>query len=110
MSTGKVRAIAIGHPQRLPQLPDIPAIAETYPGFNNTTWYGFLGPKGTPVYVVNKINAEMKRAVADPALIKHLESIGMVPTWTSPKEMGEMIRTELARWQKVVSEAGIKPE
>lgn len=110
MTTGKVRAIAIGHPQRLPQLPDIPAIAETYPGFNNTTWYGFLGPKGTPTYVVNKINAEMKRAVADPALIKHLEGIGMVPTWTSPKEMGEMIRTELARWQKVVSEAGIKPE
>ena len=110
MASGKVRAIAIGHPKRLPQLPDIPAIAETYPGFNNTTWYGFLGPAGTPQHVVRKINAEMKTAVADPALVKHLEGIGMVPTWTTPQEMGVMISTELARWRKVVSEAGIKPE
>lgn len=110
MATGKVRAIAIGHPQRLPQLPDIPAIAETYPGFNNTTWYGFLGPVGTPAHAVKKINAAMKSAVEDPGVVKHLESIGMVPTWTTPQQMGEMIRSELARWKKVVAEAGIKPE
>ncbi len=110
MTTGKVRAIAIGHPTRLPTLPDVPAIAETYPGFNNTTWYGFLGPAGTPAPVVSKVNAEMKRAVADAVFVKHLESIGMVPTWTTPKEMGSMIRTELARWSKVVRDAGIKPD
>lgn len=110
MATGKVRAIAIGHPTRLPTLPDVPAIAETYPGFNNTTWYGFLGPAGTPAPVVSRVNAEMKRAVADAAFVRHLESIGMVPTWTTPKEMGGMIRTELARWSKVVRDAGIKPD
>ena len=110
MATGKARAIAIGHPARLKSLPDIPAIAETYPGFNNTTWYGFLGPAGTPPHVVKKINEAMKRAVEDPALVKHLEGIGMVPTWTTPQEMGQMIRTELARWRKVVADAGIKPE
>lgn len=109
MASGKARAIAIGHPTRLATLPDIPAIAETYPGFNNTTWYGFLGPKGIPAYVVKKINAEMKNAVADAAFVKHLESIGMVPTYTTPQEMGNMIRTEFARWKKVVAEAGIKP-
>jgi len=110
MATGKARAIAIGHPTRLKSLPDVPAIAETYPGFNNTTWYGFLGPAGTPAHVVKTINAEMKRAVEDPAFVKHLEGIGMVPTWTTPKEMGDMIRTELARWKKVIAEAGVKPE
>ena len=110
MATGKARAIAIGHPTRLKALPDIPAIAETYPGFNNTTWYGFLGPARTPAHVVRKINAEMKRAVEDPGVVKHLESIGMVPTSTTPQEMAEMIRSELARWRKVVAEAGIKPE
>ncbi len=110
MTTGKVRAIAIGHPTRLPTLPDVPAIAETYPGFNNTTWYGFLGPAGTPAHAVNRISAEMKRAVADAAFVKHLEAIGMVPTWTTPKEMGGMIRTELERWSKVVRDAGIKME
>ena len=110
MATGKVRAIAIGHPTRLPALPDVPAIAETYPGFNNTTWYGFLGPAGTPAHAVNRISAEMKRAVADAAFVKHLEAIGMVPTWTTPREMGGMIRTELERWSKVVRDAGIKME
>ncbi len=110
MASGKVRAIAIGHPTRLATLPDIPAIAETYPGFNNTTWYGFLGPAGTPAHVVKKVNAEMKRAVADAAFVKHLEAIGMVPTSTTPQEMGNMIKTELARWKKVVAEAGIKPD
>jgi tripartite-type tricarboxylate transporter receptor subunit TctC len=60
--------------------------------------------------VVKKVNTEMKNAVADAAFVKHLESIGMVPTSTTPQEMGNMIRTELARWKKVVTEAGIKPE
>jgi len=60
--------------------------------------------------VVRKINTEMKNAVADPAFAKHLESIGMVPTSTTPQEMGGMIRSELARWKKVVAEAGIKPD
>ncbi len=110
MTSGRARAIAIGHHERLKTLPDVPAIAETYPGFNNTTWYGFLGPAGMPAHAVRKINAEMKRAVEDPGIVKHLESIGMVPTWTTPQQMGEMIRTELARWRKVVSEAGITPE
>ncbi|MGV3629079.1 MAG: Bug family tripartite tricarboxylate transporter substrate binding protein [Betaproteobacteria bacterium] len=110
MATGKARAIAIGHPTRLKSLPDVPAIAETYPGFNNTTWYGFLGPAGIPAHVVKKVNAEMKNAVADPGIVKHLESIGMVPTSTTPQEMGNMIRTELARWRQVIKDAGIKPE
>lgn len=109
MATGKARAIAIGHPTRLKSLPDVPAIAETYPGFNNTTWYGFLGPAGTPAHVVKRVNTEMKNAVADPGIIKHLESIGMVPTSTTPQEMGNMIRTELARWRKVIKDAGITP-
>jgi tripartite-type tricarboxylate transporter receptor subunit TctC len=52
----------------------------------------------------------MKRAVEDPGVVKHLESIGMVPTSTTPQEMAEMIRSELARWRKVVAEAGIKPD
>lgn len=109
MASGRARAIAIGHHERLKTLPDIPAIAETYPGFNNTTWYGFLGPAGIPAHVVRRVNAEMKSAVEDPGVVKHLESIGMVPTWTTPQDMGKMIRTELARWKKVVADAGIKP-
>jgi tripartite-type tricarboxylate transporter receptor subunit TctC len=109
IATGKVRALAIGHPTRVRTMPDTPAIAEFYPGFNNTTWYGLLGPAGTPTHVVNKVNAEMKRAVADPAFSKQLETMGLEPAWTTPQEMGALIRTELARWKKVVANAGIKP-
>lgn len=108
IATGKVRALAIGHPTRVRTMPDTPAIAEVYPGFNNTTWYGLLGPAGTPAHVVNKVNAEMKRAVADPVFSKQLESMGLEPAWTTPQEMGKLIRTELTRWTKVVRDADIQ--
>ncbi|MGE5525466.1 MAG: Bug family tripartite tricarboxylate transporter substrate binding protein [Rhodospirillaceae bacterium] len=110
MATGKARAIAIGHPTRLAQLPDVPAVAETIPGFNNTSWYAFFGPAGTPAAVVAKINAEMKRAVANPEFGKFIESIGLVPASSTPKELGDMVKTELARWTKVIKDAGIRVE
>ena len=109
LATGRIRAIAIGHPSRVQSMPDVPAIAETLPGFNNTTWYGLLAPAGTPKPIIDKVNAEMKRALADAGFRKHLESIGMEPASSTPKELGDMIRTELARWTKVIREAGIQP-
>lgn len=108
IAAGRVRALAIGHPTRVRTMPDTPAIAEFYPGFNNTTWYGLLGPAGTPAHAVNKVNAEMKRAIADPAFRKHLESIGLEPASSTPKEFADLIRNDFARWSKVVKEAGIK--
>jgi len=109
IASGRIRAIAIGHPTRVKSMPAVPAIAETLPGFNNTTWYGLLAPAGTPAPIVNKINAEMKRALADAAFRKHLESIGLEPAASTPKELGDMIRTELERWTKVIRDAGIQP-
>ena len=108
MITGKARAIAIGHPTRLPQLPDVPAVAETVPGFNNTSWYALFAPVGTPVSVINKVNAEMKRAVADPEFSKTLEAMGLVPASSTPKELGDLVKTELVRWTKVIRDAGIR--
>jgi tripartite-type tricarboxylate transporter receptor subunit TctC len=108
LAAGRVRAVGIGHPTRVRSMPDVPAVAETLPGFNNTTWYGLLAPAGTPVAIVNKVNAEMKRAVANAEFSKHLETIGMEPASSTPQEMGELIRTELARWKKVIRDAGIR--
>jgi len=108
LSAGRVRAIGIGHPSRVRSMPDVPAIAETLPGFNNTTWYGLLAPAGTPVPIIDKVNAEMKRANANAEFSKHLQSIGMEPASSTPKEMGDMIRTELARWTRVIRDAGIQ--
>ena len=108
LAAGRIRAIGIGHPTRVRSMPDVPAIAETLPGFNNTTWYGLLAPAGTPAPIINRVNAEMKLAIADPAFRNYLESIGMEPASSTPKELGDMIRAELARWTKVIREAGIQ--
>jgi len=88
----------------------VQAIAEILPGFNNTSWYGLLAPAGTSAAVINKINGEMNRAAANPEFVKHIEGIGLEIASSTPKEMGELIRTELARWTKVIKSAGIKPE
>ncbi|MGQ0526049.1 MAG: Bug family tripartite tricarboxylate transporter substrate binding protein [Betaproteobacteria bacterium] len=109
IAAGKIRAIGIGHPTRVRSMPDIPAIAETFAGFNNTTWFALLAPAGTPRAVINRVNAEMKRALADTAFRKYLESIGVEPASSTPKELGNMIRSELARWTKVIKDAGIQP-
>ncbi|HKA38351.1 MAG TPA: tripartite tricarboxylate transporter substrate binding protein [Burkholderiales bacterium] len=108
--TGKVRAIAIGHPARMATWPDVPAVAETLPGFTNTTWYGLLAPAGTPKAVVERINAEMRKAVANPEFVKQLDAIGLEPASSSAAEFQEMIRSELKRWSKVIKEAGITAE
>jgi len=107
LNAGKVKLLAVGHPTRTKFYPDTPAVAEVLPGFNNTTWYGILGPKGTPRYVVNKINAEMKVALANPGFRKQLEALGLDPTYSTPEALQERIRTELARWSKVIKDAGI---
>ncbi len=110
VKAGRVRAIAIGHPTRVSGWPDVPAIAETLPGFSNTTWFGLLGPAGTPQAVVNRINAEMKKAVANPEFVKQLVAIGLEPASSTPAEFHDMIRTELKRWTQVIREAGITAE
>jgi tripartite-type tricarboxylate transporter receptor subunit TctC len=107
VKSGRVRAIAIGHPTRMSAWPDVPAIAETLPGFSNTTWFGLLGPAGTPKAVVDRINAEMKRAVANPEFIKQLVAMGLEPASSTPAEFHDMIVSELKRWSKVIKEAGI---
>ncbi len=109
LATGRVRAIGIGHPTRVKSMPDVPAIAEILPGFNNTSWYGFLAPAGTPAPIISKINAEMNRAAYNPEFIKHVEGIGLEVARSTPKEMGDLIRSELARWTNVIESAGIKP-
>jgi len=107
VKAGRLKVVAIGHPTRIPGWPDTPAIAESVPGFNNTTWYGLLGPAGTPRHVINRINAEMKKAVADPGFVKQLEAMGLLAASSTPAEFGAMIRSELARWTKVIKQAGI---
>jgi tripartite-type tricarboxylate transporter receptor subunit TctC len=106
--SGRVRAIATGHPTRIASWPDLPAIAETLPGFTNTTWFGLLAPAGTPKAVITRLNAEMNKALANPEFSKQLAAMGLEPVVSStPAEFQAMIRSELARWRKVIRQAGI---
>lgn len=110
VKAGRLKVIAIGHPTRISTWPDVPAIAETVPGFTNTTWYGLLGPAGTPKVAINRINAEMKKAVANADFVKQLDAIGLLAASSTPAEFHEMIKSELARWTKVIKQAGITVE
>ena len=107
INSGKAKVLAVGHPTRTKFYPDVPAVAELLPGFTNTTWYGLLGPAKIPQHVVNKVNAEMKVALADPEFRKRLEALGLDPVSSTPKQLHDRIVSELARWTKVIKEAGI---
>lgn len=104
---GKVRAIATGHQKRVSSFPDVPTISEFIPGFTNNGWYGVVAPAGTSAAIVDKLNAEMKRALANAEFAKHVETLGMEPAGSTPQELREWTRSEVARWSKVVRDAGI---
>jgi tripartite-type tricarboxylate transporter receptor subunit TctC len=108
VTAGRVRGLATGHIRRVRTLPDVPTVAETLPDFTNNGWYGIVAPAGTPRAIVDKLNAEMKRALANAEFVKHIETIGMEPAGSTPEELREWVRSEIARWSRVVREAGVK--
>ena len=108
VTAGRIRALATGHSKRLRALPELPTIAESIPGFTNDGWYGIFGPAGTPVPIINKLNAEMKRALANADFSKYIETIGMELASSTPQELGAWVQSELARWTKAVRDAGVQ--
>ena len=110
LKAGRVKVVAIGHPKRIRSLPDAPPVADTLPGFNNTSWYGLLAPMGTPQSIVNKINADMNKVLVNLEFGQRLLLQGVEPVTSTPEGMHEMIRSELGRWRKVIKEAGITVE
>ena len=108
IAAGRIRAIATGHSRRLRAMPELPTVAESLPGFSNNGWYGIFAPAGTPAPIINKLNAEMKRALANAEFSRHVDLIGMEPAGSTPQELREWVRNELARWKKVVRDAGIQ--
>ena len=108
---GKLRALAVTSTQRVPQLPDVPTVAESgYPGFDAATWFALIAPAGTPRDVLMRINAETKKIMASEDLRKRFETIGMLPDKDlSPDEINAYIKAEIAKWGKVIKDAGVKP-
>jgi tripartite-type tricarboxylate transporter receptor subunit TctC len=107
---GKLRALAVTTTYLEPTLPGIPTVAETVPGYEATAWFGIGMPKGTPRDAIDKINAEVNRALADPKMRERLAELGGRPIPGTPEDFGRVMAEETARWEKVVKASGAKAE
>lgn len=104
---GNVRALGVTSPQRWPGVPDVPAIAETVPGFEAVGFYGISAPKGTPPEVVETLNKAVNEALHDPKLVAKLTELGGIPKPMTPAEFGKLVSDETDKWRKVVEFAGV---
>ena len=108
---GRLRALAVTTAKRVAAAPDLPTVAESgYPGYEVTNWHGLVGPKGLPKEVVERLNREINALIQSDDMKKHMETEGLEPTGGSPARFGEILKSEGARWAKVVQQAGIKVE
>ncbi len=101
---GKLRALAVTSRKRSAELPDVPAVAEVLPGFDNEGWFGLLAPAGTPREIVDKIARDTAKIVSSPAFRAALDKQGMTPVGNSPADFNKAIVAERAHWQKVVEQ------
>src|SRR3954464_11869158 len=104
---GNVRALGVTSPQRWPGVPDVPAIAETVPGFNAVGFYGISAPKGTPPEIVALLNKAVDEALKDPKLVARLADTGGIPKAMTPAAFGQLLSDETEKWRKVVEFAGV---
>lgn len=107
---GRVRVLGVGSPQRLPELPDVPAVAEQVKGYLMANWYGFYGPRGLPQPILSRLQSELAKARTDAHLVERSNSIGMSMILTPPDALRERMEAEVPRWKQIVSEIGLRTE
>ncbi len=108
---GRIRALAVSSAKRSSVLPDLPTVMESgVPGYEATTWHGWLGPAGLPSEIVSRLNTELARAVRSRDVLDKLSDDGGEPVAGSPEQFKNHIATEITRWRKVVRDAGIRAE
>jgi tripartite-type tricarboxylate transporter receptor subunit TctC len=111
IKAGKLVAYAVTSPQRVPQLPDVPTVSEGgLTGYDSTGWFGFVAPAGTPDAIVQKLNAEITGALADEQIKASMRNLGVEPAPSKPEAFEAYIRSEHAKWAKVIRQANIKIE
>jgi len=110
---GMLKALAIAAPKRLPNLPELPAVAETVPGFESKGWQALMAPAGVPDSIIEKINADLRTVLSQPDVIKKFETLGTYPHPMSPRETSAFLRAERDLWwpivRKIESEEHNKP-
>ncbi len=106
VQSGKIKMIATTAPRRIKTLPDLPTVAESLPGFEAAGWYGFFAPAGTPRPVLEKLNAEIVKAVSSPDLSTRIENLGLVPAPQSLDEAARFVSAEAVKWTRAVKASG----
>lgn len=107
---GKLKGLAVTSRERTPLAPELPAMAEELPGFDITVWSGLAAPTGTPREIVNRLYEVARQAIMQPEVRARLASLSVDPAPLNPDEFGEFCRAEIAKWVRLVKEAGIQPE
>ncbi len=111
IQAGKVRPLAVTSRTRFAELPNLPTVAESgYPSYEFVVWYAFVAPAGTPAPVVQRLNADINKAVVDPEMKKKFAALGADLTASTPAECAAFVKRELTQWGKLMAEVGIKPE
>ena len=109
-SQGQMRLLAVTTAKRSPMAPDVPAMAETLPGYDVTGWYALFVPAKTPKDIIQKMYTGVKAAADDPTIRKRLEEQAMIVVGSTPDELGRFHKAELDKWGSLIKEAGIKSQ
>ena len=108
---GKVRALAITSKKRSALMPELPTVDESgVPGYEYHTWFGLWAPKGTPQPIIEKLNAEVRKALAEPAIQQRIADTAGEPSTMALMDIEPFMKAEIAKWAEVVKRAGIKVE
>ena len=111
VKAGRMKPLAVSGPKRSPLAPEVPNVVEAgVPGFEVTVWFGLLAPAGTPREIIQRLNAESTRIISSPEVTDKFVKQGVEPRPGTPEQFGELVRTEVSRWAKVIKDAGIKSE
>lgn len=107
---GKLRGLAVTSRERVRQLSDVPAAAETLPGFENLGWFGFVAPAGTPKAVIDKVHLDTVKVLQSPDIRTRFEQLGMVPVGNAPADFAKAVAQESLRWAKIIQERRLQVE
>ena len=110
IKAGKVRALAVTTATRHPSLPDVPALAESLPGFETVAWFGVLAPTGTPKAAIDRVNTAVNAALGDADVKARLASLGCDPVGTTPEAFAARVNGDVARWKKLATEKQIRAD
>jgi tripartite-type tricarboxylate transporter receptor subunit TctC len=109
-ATGKVKALAINSAKRVPQLPDVPTVAETLPNYKYESWFGVLAPAGTPQAILTKVSEDIAKVLEMPDVKEKLLAQGSIPAPTTPAEFDAINKSDTERYGKILKDAGISPQ